>query len=61
MKSMTYFMPVMIVWMGRTLPAGLTLYWAVSYIFQIGQTKFTQIQKNKTKEKSKKDAKTKKK
>lgn len=57
MKAMTYFMPVMIVWMGRTLPAGLTLYWAISYIFQIGQTKFMQIQKKKAKEESKKDAK----
>lgn len=51
MKSMMYFMPVMIVWMGRTLPAGLCLYWVTSYIFQIIQTKVRQIrQKNKKKE-----------
>ncbi len=46
MKVMQYFMPIMIVWMGRTLPAGLCLYWLVSYIFQIAQTKITQIFKN---------------
>ena len=27
MKVMKYFFPVMIVWMGRTFPAGLTIYW----------------------------------
>lgn len=27
MKVMKYFFPVMIVWMGRTFPAGLTMYW----------------------------------
>ncbi len=43
MKVMQYFMPIMIVWMGRTLPAGLCLYWLTSYVFQIAQTKITQI------------------
>lgn len=52
MKAMTYFMPLMIVWMGRTLPAGLTLYWALSYVFQIGQTKVTMMKKKKPQKKS---------
>ena len=55
MKAMQYFMPVMIVWMGRTLPAGLCIYWVMSYIFQIGQTKVIHMRKkakeNKAKEK----------
>ncbi len=55
MKAMQYFMPVMIVWMGRTLPAGLCIYWIISYIFQIFQTKITQLLK-KRKEKKKKFA-----
>ena len=45
MKAMQYFMPVMIVWMGRTLPAGLCMYWIMSYIFQIIQTKVIQMSK----------------
>ena len=45
MKAMQYFMPVMIVWMGRTLPAGLCMYWVMSYIFQIIQTKVMQMRK----------------
>ena len=53
MKAMTYFMPLMIVWMGRTLPAGLTLYWALSYVFQIGQTKVNQMKKKKSKQNAK--------
>lgn len=60
MKAMLYFMPIMIVWMGRTLPAGLCLYWVISYIFQIGQTKFVQIQKKKMNKKSNKNNKKKK-
>ena len=36
-KMMLYFFPVMIAWMGRTFPAGLTLYWVVSNVFQAGQ------------------------
>jgi YidC/Oxa1 family membrane protein insertase len=38
MKMMKYFFPVMIVWMGRTFPAGLTLYWFIGTLFQIVQT-----------------------
>ncbi len=38
MKMMKYFFPVMIVWMGRSFPAGLTLYWFVGTLFMIVQT-----------------------
>lgn len=37
MKSMVYTMPLMILFMGRTLASGLMLYWIVGNIFQIGQ------------------------
>jgi len=37
MKMMKYFFPVMIVWMGRTFPAGLALYWFVGTVIQIVQ------------------------
>jgi YidC/Oxa1 family membrane protein insertase len=37
MKMMKYFFPVMIVWMGHTFPAGLTLYWFIGNIFTIIQ------------------------
>ena len=35
MKAMKYFFPVMIVWMGRTFPSGLTLYWFIGTGVQI--------------------------
>jgi len=38
MKIMKYFFPIMIVWMGRSFPAGLTLYWFVGTVIQIFQT-----------------------
>ncbi|HML35849.1 MAG TPA: YidC/Oxa1 family membrane protein insertase [Bacillota bacterium] len=38
MKMMRYFFPVMIVWMGRSFPAGLTIYWFVGTAIQIFQT-----------------------
>ncbi|MDO4552645.1 MAG: YidC/Oxa1 family membrane protein insertase [Bacillota bacterium] len=41
MKVMKYFFPVMIVWMGRSFPAGLTLYWVVGNIFMVLQTLLT--------------------
>lgn len=37
MKSMEIMMPLMILWMGTTMSAGLTLYWVVSTLFQIVQ------------------------
>lgn len=39
MKMMRYFFPIMIVWMGRSFPAGLTIYWFVGTLFQILQTR----------------------
>ena len=38
MKMMRYFFPIMIVWMGRSFPAGLTIYWFVGSVIQIFQT-----------------------
>lgn len=35
MKSMKYIFPIMIVLMGRSFPAGLTIYWCLSQIIQI--------------------------
>ncbi|MCI6821817.1 MAG: YidC/Oxa1 family membrane protein insertase [Clostridiales bacterium] len=35
MKMMKYIFPVMILWMARSFPSGLALYWAVSQIIQI--------------------------
>ncbi|MGL5711880.1 MAG: YidC/Oxa1 family membrane protein insertase [Paraclostridium sp.] len=37
MKFMTYFMSFMMFWWGITFPAGLTLYWTASNIFQLAQ------------------------
>ncbi len=36
-KQMMYFMPVMIVFFGLSLPSGLSLYWLVSTLFMIAQ------------------------
>ncbi|MDD7408626.1 MAG: YidC/Oxa1 family membrane protein insertase [Anaerovoracaceae bacterium] len=41
MKAMRYFMPIMIGWMALTLPSGVSIYWIVSYIFQIFQIRIT--------------------
>lgn len=35
MKAMKYVFPIMIVMMGRTFPAGLTIYWALGQVIQI--------------------------
>jgi YidC/Oxa1 family membrane protein insertase len=35
MKMMMYIFPIMILWMARSFPSGLALYWAVSQIIQI--------------------------
>jgi YidC/Oxa1 family membrane protein insertase len=35
MNMMKYFFPVMIVWMGRSFPAGLTIYWFIGTLVQI--------------------------
>jgi len=34
-KMMQYVFPVMILWMARSFPSGLALYWAVSQVIQI--------------------------
>lgn len=36
-KQMTYFMPVLTVFIAMSLPAGLALYWLVTTLFAIGQ------------------------
>jgi len=36
-KMMLYFFPIMIFWWGRSFPAGLTLYWVISNLFQTVQ------------------------
>jgi len=36
-KNMTYFMPIITVVFGLQFPAGLTLYWMVSTLFQVAQ------------------------
>jgi YidC/Oxa1 family membrane protein insertase len=38
MKVMQVFFPVMILMMGRSVPAGLTMYWFLGNVFTIGQT-----------------------
>lgn len=38
MNMMKYFFPVMIVWMGRSFPAGLAMYWFVGTFIQVFQT-----------------------
>ncbi len=35
MKMMQYIFPIMILWMAKSFPSGLALYWAVSQIIQI--------------------------
>jgi len=35
-RMMKYIFPIMILWMARSFPSGLALYWAVSQIIQIG-------------------------
>jgi YidC/Oxa1 family membrane protein insertase len=38
MKMMKYFMPMMIVWMGRSFPSGMAVYWVIGNLFTIVQT-----------------------
>lgn len=56
MSSMTgimkYFFPVMIVWMGRSFPAGLTLYWFVGTAVQILFNKYLNRLRKQLKEKN---------
>jgi YidC/Oxa1 family membrane protein insertase len=57
MKMMRYFFPVMIVWMGRSFPAGLTVYWFVGTVVQIGQTQILNVWKKRLIAKNKTDKK----
>lgn len=46
MKMMMYFFPIMIVWLARSYPSGLALYWFVSQFIQIFfNLRFNQIRK----------------
>jgi YidC/Oxa1 family membrane protein insertase len=47
MKMMKYFFPVMIVWMGRTFPAGLALYWFIGNICTVVQSQILRIWRKK--------------
>lgn len=49
MKMMQYIFPIMILWMARSFPSGLALYWAVSQIIQIGFNIHMQHLRNKIK------------
>ncbi len=51
MKSMRYIFPVMIVWMGRSFPAGLAIYWFLSQFIQI----FFNLHLNRVREKIKQE------
>ncbi|MDO5713931.1 MAG: YidC/Oxa1 family membrane protein insertase [Tissierellia bacterium] len=50
MNSMTYFMPLMILWISRRLAAGLILYWIVSNLFSTVQQLISNSLINKTEE-----------
>ena len=47
MKMMKYFFPLMIIFMGRSFPAGLTIYWFIGNLFTVGQTFLLQRMKKK--------------
>ena len=52
-KVMSYFFPIMIVWLSRSYPSGLAVYWAMSQIIQIFfNLRFNKIRKD-MKEKNK--------
>ena len=54
MKMMKYIFPVMIIWMGRSFPAGLALYWALGQIMQIFFNLHLKTVRNKINEETKK-------
>lgn len=46
MKMMQYFLPIMIVWLARTYPSGLAIYWFIGQFMQIFfNLRFNQIRK----------------
>ena len=47
MKMMKYFFPLMIIWMARSFPAGMAVYWIIGNIFTILQTLTLKGWKNK--------------
>ncbi|MCB6993927.1 YidC/Oxa1 family membrane protein insertase [bacterium 210820-DFI.6.37] len=53
MKMMKYVFPIMIVWMGRSFPSGLAVYWALSQIMQIFFNLHLKSVRNKLKEEAK--------
>lgn len=57
-KMMQYFFPIMIVWLARTYPSGLAIYWFISQFIQIFfNLRFNQLRKalkNKNTQKKKK-------
>ena len=57
MKMMKYIFPIMIVWMGRSFPAGLAVYWALGQVMQI----FFNLHLKSVRKKMKEEAKKKKK
>lgn len=56
MKIMQYVFPLMILWWGRTFPAGLTIYWFISTLYQCLQQQiiYRSIRKEKEKEEEEK-------
>lgn len=52
MGMMTYIMPLLIIWIARSLPAGLSLYWITSTLFGIGQQFIIARQENRRPTKS---------
>lgn len=57
MKMMKYIFPIMIVWMGRSFPSGLAVYWALGQVMQI----FFNLHLKSVRKKMKEEAKKKKK
>lgn len=56
MKAMQYIFPIMIVWWGRSFPAGLTIYWFVGTLYMCVQQKIvlTKIKKDREKREAQK-------
>ena len=46
-KNMMYLFPLVTIWFGYTLPAGLSLYWIVTTLFSVGQQYYIERQMNK--------------
>jgi len=56
-KQMTYFMPVMTVFIAMSLPSGLALYWVATTLFTIGQQYFIMKGSDNGKDEDKKEKK----